>query len=348
MSIPVPEYMRIRQYVMNRIYNLTEPEKLPSEREMGELFNVCRKTVRRAFSDLIREGRIISKSRSGHFAQPADKSVAGKNIGILFASGMSIRYSRQELKILGGISQALCDRFAYGEILNISSLEYMGKELSRLSLDGLLWVNAHPDKMRYYDELIRKAEFPVMTISFFDIPERGNWIHNSFADLGCAIVDYLVKLGHEKVLFAGHNLESPGGLLTLIGFKQALKKCGITFKRKLLLKESEGIKTELRSLMRVKPLPFTAVFCWSGHCKMIYDIADQEGLDIPNDFSLITEEDAISLQLGLNPTRMRRPVATMAYEAIDKMLDIVENEIAQPVRLKFDWEIQPGDSCRRI
>jgi DNA-binding GntR family transcriptional regulator len=66
----VPEYKLIKQYVLNAISKgLVSPhQKLPSERELSELFSVNRNTSRHALNVLEKEGYIYRSNRRGWYA----------------------------------------------------------------------------------------------------------------------------------------------------------------------------------------------------------------------------------------------------------------------------------------
>ena len=66
----LPEYILIKQYLLNAISkHLVLPhQKLPSERELAELFSVNRNTSRHALNVLEKEGHIYRSGRKGWFA----------------------------------------------------------------------------------------------------------------------------------------------------------------------------------------------------------------------------------------------------------------------------------------
>lgn len=69
MSTLLPVYYQIKQTIKNWILNkeFNPGEKIPSENELGEKFNVSRLTVRQAISQLVQEGFLISKRGEGTF-----------------------------------------------------------------------------------------------------------------------------------------------------------------------------------------------------------------------------------------------------------------------------------------
>jgi len=69
LSTLLPVYYQIKQTIKNWILNkeFNPGEKIPSENELGEKFNVSRLTVRQAISQLVQEGFLISKRGEGTF-----------------------------------------------------------------------------------------------------------------------------------------------------------------------------------------------------------------------------------------------------------------------------------------
>ena len=61
-------YVRIRQHVIRLVANANgERLKIMSERELCELFGVCRSTVRKALKELVDEGELVSEDGVGMF-----------------------------------------------------------------------------------------------------------------------------------------------------------------------------------------------------------------------------------------------------------------------------------------
>ena len=69
MTALLPVYYQIKQTIKNWILNreFNPGEKIPSENELAEKFNVSRLTVRQAISQLVQEGFLISRRGEGTF-----------------------------------------------------------------------------------------------------------------------------------------------------------------------------------------------------------------------------------------------------------------------------------------
>jgi GntR family transcriptional regulator len=70
---PVPLYIQIRDYIRLNIQNgvYTVHERIPSERQLAEQFDVNRLTVSKALSELAQEGLIYSQVGKGTYVAPA-------------------------------------------------------------------------------------------------------------------------------------------------------------------------------------------------------------------------------------------------------------------------------------
>ncbi|WP_010280760.1 GntR family transcriptional regulator [Bacillus timonensis] len=68
----IPLYLQLMDIILNKIENgdYAENEKLPSERELCEMFDLSRITVRQTFQELEREGHIYKQHGKGTFVAP--------------------------------------------------------------------------------------------------------------------------------------------------------------------------------------------------------------------------------------------------------------------------------------
>lgn len=72
-DVPIPLYYQVKKIILSDLANgtLKQGDKLPAEVEFCECLNLSRPTVRLALNELVAEGILISKKRSGTFvAEP--------------------------------------------------------------------------------------------------------------------------------------------------------------------------------------------------------------------------------------------------------------------------------------
>lgn len=72
-DIPIPFYYQVKRMILNELSNgsLQQGDKLPGETEFCECLGLSRPTVRQALNELVSEGVLVRKKKSGTFvAQP--------------------------------------------------------------------------------------------------------------------------------------------------------------------------------------------------------------------------------------------------------------------------------------
>jgi len=111
------------------------------------------------------------------------------------------------------------------------------------------------------------------------------------------------------------------------------------------------LKLKLRMMLDIG-MEFTAIFTESGNCGEIYEILKSAGKKIPEDISLITQEDGVSLQFmndyGTNPTRLVKPLPKIGRMAAETIVKLIKEKTASPTAIVFDWEMSEGNSCRKL
>ncbi len=357
-STLVPEYMKIRQFVLNRYMSIHEPEKLPAEREMCEMFNVCRGTVRKALSDLTREGYITSRARSGNFIMPTENHFGiqysrhkFKRVAMIKDRGMNISMGWQSMKMMSGIYRTMSDREVIMENINFSSFDKsIINQLGQLTLDGILWQVNRRSVLDKIKEFLKNNENfpPVMLISFQPETEFENVIYIDYKKAYYHAAEYLFKLGHRDILYVGYNPKIHGCDEELEMLKKAHINHNIPFNRNLIIEECDGIADRFEGMLQTGNLPFTAVICRSLFCEMIYETAAKRGMSIPRDFSLVSERDIFTKRLKKSLTLMSPPLENLGSVAAIKLADIIEKKITSPVRIELECEISEGDSCKKI
>ena len=173
------------------------------------------------------------------------------------------------------------------------------------------------------------------------------------------IVDYLIKLGHKKILLISASAEDESiGKLRKVGYENALKDNGIEIDDSLIVPMSEdadaysmkaGFITMERALN--KKLDFTAVYAVSdavaiGACRALIDA----GMKIPEDVS-VAGFDGIDNAKYYSPriTTIRQPFEEMAIETTEllfKYIDGIKDSDKTSQKL-FDGELVIGESTSK-
>lgn len=75
-----PVYLRIKQDILRRISSgaYSAGDRLPSERELSEIYQTSRVTVRAAIEELIKEGRVIRRRFFRHIYKRREFQLSDK------------------------------------------------------------------------------------------------------------------------------------------------------------------------------------------------------------------------------------------------------------------------------
>ena len=93
----IPEYMKLRQYLINLTLKDDSSKPIASERELAERFGVTRRTIRRALDDMVRDNYLIRRPRSGYYVSERawfPHLRQRKTIGVFIVDGMNAFYGR--------------------------------------------------------------------------------------------------------------------------------------------------------------------------------------------------------------------------------------------------------------
>lgn len=171
------------------------------------------------------------------------------------------------------------------------------------------------------------------------------------------IVDYLCKLGHQKIatIVASSSDESVGNLRQE-GYKMALRDNGVEIDESLIYEMNyeldpytmENGYAVMQKILARKDTP-TAVYAISdtlaiGACKAILE----SGRRIPEDIS-VAGYDGIDMAYFYSPsiTTIRQPIEEMARETVEVLFDVIQNE-EEHQHKTFEGKLVIGESTREI
>jgi len=323
-------------------------EKLPSQRDLCEIYGVSLPTVQKALGVLRKEGLISTRSRSGNYITPNAVAEQSERMGIrcvtvCFRRGMedaAAGYWTSQSEYLLGYNRAA---YASKIPLRIQSLP-MGAEahLALLAKDfspeeqGFVLVNwEYQPTMAWLSEI--GAAYVLQTYVRPRRPERmpphhGCWVDK--ADATARAVDFLAELGHRRIGYVGRGYtEMPDGWLfeqaPYEGFVEGMRRNGFRVIPEITYQNEGSPATSLppavRALMAVPQLP-TAIVCsddWEAmHC---IRLARGRGVAVPRELSVIGLDDQPGAAVCDPPlTTMAIPHARHAEDAFRLLLDAAE------------------------
>ncbi|WP_235847613.1 GntR family transcriptional regulator [Paenibacillus tuaregi] len=373
-----PMYEQIFEDLLHQIHSgKYEPgERIPSEKELGEIYKVSRITSKKALELLTQEGIIVRQPGRGSFVAE-DNSDAGSQSGYLL--GTKGRREADKL-LIGLVMTDFGDSYGTGLIYGMEEAsrthdaylvlrrslgepareEEAIKGLLELGVDGLI---IFPAQGEYFNAEILKLVIDRYPLVLLDRHLKGISASSISTDNAAAarqLINYLFTLGHSHIAL----LTTPPQDTTAIedrieGFIQAHAESGIVVDRELWIQEIMATlptaftpENKLREKERIKRHlqdhpQITAIFALEHNiAQLAYEAASELGMDIPGDISIVCF-DSPEYTGGFLFTHMRQRQEEMGRAAFENVLKLKKGE-AVPPKVMLEAELITGSSTGRV
>lgn len=333
------KYFGIKEKILGKISSGDYREKLPSGKFLAEKFNANIKTVDKAIKSLEEDGILQRSKGKGTFIlseSEKDSALRQKSspalIGILSPLPEEMKDSWLSSTLTG--IQSVMEKSGMNIILKgyhfRSGLEGEKAALASLLQCGISGLLAYPfisDKGLTNQSLYKKLDIPLV---FFD-----RYLENfdtDFAgvehyDVGKAVAEFLISRGHRKI---AHIVSAEAVKNTrdrTRGFEDALQNAGIPLPETSCLRtetyqDVESIKSFLNGIAKDS---VTAVFAsHDGYALAVYAAAQELGINIPDDISLIGFGNAVPTEF-LNITSIDQALAGTGRSAAEMLVSRIKD-----------------------
>lgn len=219
----LPLYERIAQDIANQIDSgLVKPgDKLPSERELCDRYQVSQITVRRALRELRYAGRLISRHGMGWYVIEKPVALANQYDVVLFTPDPDWLVGGLVARILLGLEAAnLAVRVAFQEPDNANASAYGDVR------EGIVIVGEERVAAPYVAALQEKETPTLLVLREIE----GVTLPGAVLDEEeCAAMAtrHLLDLGHRRIAYVGGDSATLGSARRYAGFAQALWSHGL-------------------------------------------------------------------------------------------------------------------------
>ncbi|WP_308638637.1 GntR family transcriptional regulator [Paenibacillus silvisoli] len=361
----IPIYQVIQDFIKNQISSgaLKPGEKILTEKELMEKFEVSRITVSNALGSLTKEGWLTRIQGKGSYvnAVPAEAAPAAQPGTIAAPAAHHSAAARDESRnVIGLIMPGLSDLFSMRMNNGISkALKKSGhnlvlmlsenskdreaaaiRELLRMGASGLIIFPV--DAETYNEEILRlKLErFPLVIIDRYLSGIETHFIGSDGVEASRLAVNHLYELGHRDIAICSDvPLSTTSIEQRLSGYMKAMKELGEMINPAMMLTdfyvdyEREEIDEQHPLFRYVKNGLATAYITLNGTMALhLYRIVRQLGLEAPKDLSIVTF-DNISPSREFNFfTYIDQHEGTVGRLAAEQLLELLEHsgEQAQP------------------
>jgi GntR family transcriptional regulator, arabinose operon transcriptional repressor len=307
-----PLYIQIQNHYKELIHSrrLLEDDKIPTEKEILEQFNVSRITVANALNELAREGWIYRIPGRGTYV----KGIPEKYIPKVSSNPATITVpNRSERPKIGLLIPFVGDYFAIRLVQGITSaLENSGfsllimftfnskereKEIIQDLKDKVQGLIIFPVDAEVYNEEIialKMMNYPFVLIDRYLPGVETNAVYTDSAMAAKLAVDHLWSLGHRSIAICS---DSPSLTVSVDdrvnGYINALRERGAMINPALFLTDIATQSSDIdpkHPLNRfIKNRMATAYIALNGNLGVqIWSIAKRLGLRIPEDLSIVT------------------------------------------------------------
>ena len=246
------------------------------------------------------------------------------------------------MDLTGAVEKALREQGYFLMVRAISEPEDLMAFLRNWNVEGLFMPGLFASDP-FYDTL-KELDLPVVLTDSY-LPDLGRMVNIGLEDFEGArlAADYLAKLGHRRIVFAGPAVK-PGGVIEqrLLGYRTALEANGIPFDPELVYEcefstsKMMRLGAELAARGDISAVFATADMLAAG----IMSGLQQSGRMVPRDISVVGFDD-------INWARMTMPMLTTVHQdaeekgrlAAECMIRLLEGQSvpirssALPVRL---------------
>lgn len=354
-----PKYVELVRWLKEQIKSkkLLPGEKLYSENELCEKFDMSRQTVRHALEILENEGVLTRVRGSGTYIKDNRSNNLENRNGIAFITTYVDSYIFP--KIMQGIEKKL---FEEGYSIQIAFTNnrfdrertVLKDFLNRDEVAGVLVEttksNLPNPNLWLYKELI-KRKIPVLFInSYFPgiaIPHVS--INDKIA--GKKATDYLIGKGHKKIggIF---KLDDGQGRDRYSGYLEALEESGLICEDKhVLWLDTEDVNnlTKCRDRIIDRFRECSAICCYNDEIAFsLLDILKKEGINVPEDISLVSIDNSELALLGdVALTSVNHPKEILGEKAAENILSMIRDTTFNG-NYEFDVDIVERDSVKNL
>ncbi len=336
----------------------------PTMYDVAKLASVSLGTVSAAFNDKpVREKtkrRIFEAAEKlGYRPNLIARSMVTRKTHVI---GMILPWSNIEI-IDSAVTSSVAN--GYGLMSLFSSSNLQGGEraciesLIERMVDGIIFLPKQDPKEDYSQMLsiIRSAGIKVVLIDRYFNEIRADSVVTDNVQGGRLATEYLLKLGHKKILFLMDSRKASAISDRLEGYRLAMTEAGVLFDNKLVVHVAMGSKSrDIVKEILTQRKDVTAIFATGDH--LAYDVmlaCNEIGKKIPEDISLIGFDDILlgPHRIGeiLNPplTTVRQDFSLMVRRAIELLISKIKDNSPERGEVQYiNSELIIRKSCRKL
>lgn len=342
-----PKYLILKEYLTDLINSgrLIPGNRIPSENELAEQFQISRHTVRKSIGELISEGSLESLQGKGTFVKDIRMNRQPRIIGVVTTYLSDYIFP----SIIRGIDEVLSYN-GYNIVLGHTGNQFDKEKLCLTNLlnqniDGLIvetTKSALPNPNLDLYQTFEQRGIPMLFMHGSYKGLKASSVYEDDSKAGYLATKHLIDLGHRKIggVFKMDDLQ---GHMRYEGYLKAHREAGLAISdKRILWFDTEDISYKLKRPANAYVEGFlsecTGVVCYNDQVSLgIIDIARESGTAIPGRLSMVSFDDSdLAVASEVKLTTVAHPKEKLGMEAANLMMKM----IAEPGKV-FKKKMEP-------
>ncbi len=360
---PIAKYLQLKEILIRHFkeQHYQSDQKVPTENELIEQFEVSRNTVRQALAELANDGVIYKIQGSGSFFSGNVQNTQQSHlIGVITPLISSYIYPQ----IIQGIDDVVHQKH-YNMVLGSSDVNPQ-KEHIRLhqmlekEIDGLLIEPSGGAPGFEHSEnfqILKHLEIPVVFMDWILNEPEISYVSLDDVEGGFRATSYLIKMGHTRIAYVYPNDTIPA-LKRYEGYRNALTVHGITYDCRFdasitiaQWNEPNRIQMLVKEFLEPDKEKPTAFFFFNDDGALQgYDAIRDLGLRIPDDISIVGFDDSeLAARADVPLTTMIHPKYQLGKWAAELLFNQIEDKAhSAPNQLILNPRIAVRKSVKQL
>lgn len=334
------KYKKIKKWIMTNILNgnLQPNQKIYSESELMNIFNVSRHTVRLAIGELVSEGWLCKRQGAGTFV--TNKIIEKNNSPDQYQRRIAIITTYISEYIFPSIIRGAENVFRnegfqislFSTNNNYENEKNILESIITQNFDGLIIeptksASFNPNINYYFN--IETLGIPyIMINAYYDVLEPTSILLDDEKG-GFLQTEHLIKLGHRNIL-GFFKTDDMQGTKRLKGYLKAHRHYGIPInKQNIITYTTEEKFTRpakiLDEILSSSVDPPTAIVCYNDELAIILlDVLRNKKIQIPEEISIVGFDDSFLAEVTeVKLTSIKHPKMELGEMAAKKIIDLI-------------------------
>jgi GntR family transcriptional regulator of arabinose operon len=335
-KVDKPKYQMLKEYISDLIVNniLGTGEKIPSENELADRFEISRHTVRQAIGEMTNEGWLYRVQGKGTYVNQNPDAAKQKPGTIAVMTTYLSDYIFPS--IIRGIDSVLSEN-GYNIVLGCTNNQH-GKENQILenflsqNIAGLIvepTKSALPNPNTDLYKKIHENNIPILFMHGYYRELDYSYIIENDEMAGYIAAKHLIDLGHKKIggIFKIDDIQ---GHLRFAGYQRALKENNIVASDSCVVwYDTDDITRKIdEQYLKGMLKQCSALICYNDEIAVkVMDLMRKVKIRIPEDMSLVGFDDSqLAVASETKLTSIAHPKEVLGIEAAKAMIQMICNK----------------------